>query len=152
MSLGHQGPRRRDIRTRGKIGAPQKRPFLPPPIPSPMCSGCRKRRSAKEIRWVFFVFGTLSVTFRSLFLMLLSLFSSPLSSTLWERSRVSKFYRLSWILTRLENKALFQKTPFSGCRKRSVAKGVRSLFSFAGRFRSLFGHVFWRFCHFPWKP
>ena len=30
----------------------------------------------------------------------------------------------------------------SGCRKRSAAKGVRSLFSFSGRFRSLFGHFF----------
>ena len=30
----------------------------------------------------------------------------------------------------------------TGCRKRSAAKGVRSLFSFSGRFRSLFGHFF----------
>ena len=36
----------------------------------------------------------------------------------------------------------------SGCRKRSAAKGVRSLFSFSGLFRSLFGHFFWCFCHF----
>ena len=41
-----------------------------------MCkSGCRRRRSAKGARSFFFVFGTRSVTFRSLFLMLLSLFS-----------------------------------------------------------------------------
>ena len=30
----------------------------------------------------------------------------------------------------------------SGCRKRRSAKGVRSLFSFSGLFRSLFGHFF----------
>ena len=39
-------------------------------------SGCRKRSAAKGVRSLFFVFGTLSVTFRSLFLMLLSHFSS----------------------------------------------------------------------------
>ena len=33
-------------------------------------SGCRKRRSAKGARSLFFVFGTVSVTFWSLFLML----------------------------------------------------------------------------------
>ena len=33
-------------------------------------SGCRKRSAAKGVRSLFFVFGTLSVTFRSLFLML----------------------------------------------------------------------------------
>ena len=43
---------------------------------TPVFSGCRKRRSAKGVRSLFFVFGTLSVTFGSLFLMLLSLFSS----------------------------------------------------------------------------
>ena len=37
-------------------------------------SGCHKRRSAKGVRSLFFVFGTLSVTFWSLFLMLLSRF------------------------------------------------------------------------------
>ena len=42
----------------------------------PQISGCRKRSAAKGVRSLFFVFGTLSVTFRSLFLMLLSLFSS----------------------------------------------------------------------------
>ena len=39
-------------------------------------SGCRKGRSAKGGRSFIFVFGTLSVTFWSLFLMLLSLFRS----------------------------------------------------------------------------
>ena len=44
-------------------------------------SGCRKRRSAKGVRSLFFVFGTLSVTFWSLFLMLLSLYSSLFCQT-----------------------------------------------------------------------
>ena len=44
-------------------------------------SGCRKRSAAKGVRSLFFVFGTLSVTFRSLFLMLLSLFSSLFCQT-----------------------------------------------------------------------
>ena len=44
-------------------------------------SGCRKRRSAKGVRSLFFVFGTLSVTFWSLFLMLLSLSSSLFCQT-----------------------------------------------------------------------
>ena len=39
-------------------------------------SGCRKRSAAKGVRSLFFDFGTLSATFQSLFLMLLSLFSS----------------------------------------------------------------------------
>ena len=34
-----------------------------------------------------------------------------------------------------------------GCRKRRSAKGVRSLFSFSGLFRSLFGHFFLCFRH-----
>ena len=45
-------------------------------------SGCRKRSAAKGVRSLFFVFGTLSVTFRSLFLTLLSLFSSPFARLL----------------------------------------------------------------------
>ena len=44
-------------------------------------SGCRKRSAAKGVRSLFFVFGTLSVTFRSLFLTLLSLFSSLFCQT-----------------------------------------------------------------------
>ena len=44
-------------------------------------SGCRKRSAAKGVRSPFFIFGTLSVTFRSLFLMLLSLFSSLFCQT-----------------------------------------------------------------------
>ena len=44
-------------------------------------AGCRKRGSAKGVRSLFFVFGTLSVTFWSLFLMLLSLFSSLFCQT-----------------------------------------------------------------------
>ena len=36
-------------------------------------SGCRKRRSAKGVQSLFFIFGTLLVTFRSLFLTLSSL-------------------------------------------------------------------------------
>ena len=48
--------------------------------PSPF-SGCRKRSAAKGVRSLFFVFGTLSVTFRSLFLTLLSLFSSLFCQT-----------------------------------------------------------------------
>ena len=44
-------------------------------------SGCRKRKSAKGVRSLFFVFGTLSVAFWSLFLMLLSLFSSLFCQT-----------------------------------------------------------------------
>ena len=44
-------------------------------------SGCRKRSAAKGVRSHFFVFGMLSVTFRSLFLMLLSLFSSLFCQT-----------------------------------------------------------------------
>ena len=44
-------------------------------------SGCRKRSAAKGVRSLFFVFGMLSVTFRSLFLMLLSLFSSLFCQT-----------------------------------------------------------------------
>ena len=53
----------------------------------PLCgllnfSGCRKRSAAKKgVRSLFFVFGTLSVTFRSLFLTLLSLFSSLFCQT-----------------------------------------------------------------------
>ena len=44
-------------------------------------SGCRKRSGAKGVRSLFFVFGMLSVTFRSLSLMLLSLFSSLFCQT-----------------------------------------------------------------------
>ena len=44
-------------------------------------SGCRKRRSAKGVRSLFSVFRTLSVTFWSLFLMLLSLFSALFCQT-----------------------------------------------------------------------
>ena len=44
-------------------------------------SGCRKRSAAKGVRSLFFVLGTLSVTFRSLFLTLLSLFSSLFCQT-----------------------------------------------------------------------
>ena len=59
-------------------------------------SGCRKRRSAKGLRSLFFFrFGTLFVTFWSLFLMLLSLFSS-----------------------------LFCRTPFAGLLLRQGEKGV----------------------------
>ena len=47
----------------------------------PYCSPCRKRSAAKGVRSLFFVFGTLSVTFRSLFLMLLSRFSSLFCQT-----------------------------------------------------------------------
>ena len=49
-------------------GEPRKVPFFS------HFSGCRKRSAAKGVRSLSFVFGTLSVTFRSLFLMLLSLF------------------------------------------------------------------------------
>ena len=44
-------------------------------------SGCRTRWSAKGVRSLFFVFGMLSVTFRSLFLTRLSLFSSLFCQT-----------------------------------------------------------------------
>ena len=44
-------------------------------------SGCRKRSAAKGVRSIFSVFGRLSVTFRSLFLTLLSLFSSLFCQT-----------------------------------------------------------------------
>ena len=44
-------------------------------------AGCRNRSAAKGVRSLFFVFGMLSVTFRSLFLMLLSLFSSLICQT-----------------------------------------------------------------------
>ena len=46
-----------------------------------LLSGCRKGSAAKGVRSLFFVFGTLSVTFRSLFLTLLSLFSSLFCQT-----------------------------------------------------------------------
>ena len=52
-----------------------------------MCvSGCRKRRSAKGVRSLFFVFGTLSIIFRSLFLTVLSLFSSLFAKLLLPNS------------------------------------------------------------------
>ena len=54
--------------------APLKRPIKG-------SSGCRKRSAAKGVRSLFFVFGTLSVTFRSLFLMRLSHFSSLFCQT-----------------------------------------------------------------------
>ena len=44
-------------------------------------SACRKRSAAKGVRSLFFVFGTLSVTFRSLILMLLPLFLSLFCQT-----------------------------------------------------------------------
>ena len=44
-------------------------------------SGCSKRSAAKGVRSLFFAFGTLLATFRSLFLMLLSLFSSLFCQT-----------------------------------------------------------------------
>ena len=44
-------------------------------------SVCRKRSAAKGVRSLFFVFGMLSVTFRSLFLTLLSLFPSLFCQT-----------------------------------------------------------------------
>ena len=47
----------------------------------PVISGCRNRRSAKGVRSLIFVFGTLSVAFWSIFLMLLSLFSSLFCQT-----------------------------------------------------------------------
>ena len=37
-------------------------------------------------------------------------------------------------------KPSFSDAAKSGCRKKSAAKGVQSLFSFSGHFRSLFGH------------
>ena len=52
-----------------------------PPVFVEFSSGCRKRSAAKGVRSLFFVFGTLSVTFRSLFLTLLSLFSSLFCQT-----------------------------------------------------------------------
>ena len=55
--------------------------FLAWELGFPKPSGCRKRSAAKGVRSLFFVFGTLSVTFRSLFLMLLSLFSSLFCQT-----------------------------------------------------------------------
>ena len=53
-------------------------------------SGCRKRRSAKEVRSLVFVFRTLSVTFWSLFLMLLPLFSSLFCQTPFARLLLRK--------------------------------------------------------------
>ena len=44
-------------------------------------SGCRKRSAAKGVRSLFFVFGMLSVTFRSLILMLLSFILSLFCQT-----------------------------------------------------------------------
>ena len=51
------------------------------PEPQPFFQGAAKRSAAKGVRSLFFVFGTLLVTFRSLFLILLSLFSSLLCQT-----------------------------------------------------------------------
>ena len=59
--------------------------------------GCRKRRSVKGVRSLFWVFRTLSVAFWSLFLMLLSLFSS-----------------------------IFCKTPFAGRLSQKSEKSVRN--------------------------
>ena len=41
-----------------------------------------------------------------------------------------------------------QEIDIQGAAKGGLAKGVRSLFSFSGHFRSLFGHLFRHFCHF----
>ena len=65
-------------------------------------SGCRKRSAAKGVRSLFFVFGTLSVTFRSLFLTLLSLFSSLFCQTpfagLLLRQGDPRFYKTTLLL------------------------------------------------------
>ena len=71
-------------------------------------SGCRERSAAKGVRSLFFVFGTLSVTFRSLFLTLLSLFSS-----------------------------LFCRTPFAGLLLRQAENLLRSSVEIAAFFLAL---------------
>ena len=63
-------------------------------------SGCRKRSAAKGVRSLFSVFGTLSVTFRSLFLTLLSLFS-PLFCQTPFAGLLLRQGDLSWCIYRL---------------------------------------------------
>ena len=74
-----------------KLFSPSKRALF---------SGCRKRSAAKGVRSLSFVFGTLSVTFRSLFLTLLSLFSSlfcrtPFAGLLLQQGDICLFLNVS---------------------------------------------------------
>ena len=77
LSLGGRGDRKK-THSRKYQKIPGRYRDNPRTVPN---SGCRKRRSAKGVRSLFFVFRTLSVTFWSLFLMLLSLLSSLFCQT-----------------------------------------------------------------------